>query len=127
MGQPRFISLEVEDNDNCPGLPMQTFEVLGQRRRISQVLISGPVGPERLHEVIGWQSDDDGSPCPAYYVPVTDSGSGVAYLVFGGDWGVRFKPLDTTEEWSTESPNQWGEPYLVLSNEADIVVEREEP
>ena len=126
MSDPRHISLEVEDNDNCYGLPQQTFEVMGQRHSISQVLIAGPKGPEQLHQVTGWQSEDDGSPCPAFYMPVTDSGSGVAYLVFGGDWGIRFKPLDSTEEWSIDSPNQWGEPYLVLSDEGDIVAEEEE-
>ena len=42
---------------------------------------------------ISLEAENIGSLCPAYYVPATDSGSGVAYLVFGGDWGIRFKPL----------------------------------
>ncbi|MBI2856312.1 MAG: hypothetical protein HYX93_05645 [Chloroflexi bacterium] len=126
MAGPRHISLEVEDNDNCPGIPERTFEVQGQPRMISQVLIAGPRGPEQLHQVTGWQSEDNGSPCPAYYVPVTDSGLGVAYLVFGGDWGIRFRPLGSTEEWSADSPDQWGEPYLILSDAGDIVAKDEE-
>ena len=115
------ISLEVEDNDNCYGLPMRTYETLGRPVVVTQVRVAGPAGPENIHWVTGWQSDGDGAPCPAYYVPVSDSGEGAAYLLFGGDWGVRFRPLDSGEEWSAENPDQWGEPYLLLGDPSDIV------
>ena len=117
----RSVSVEVEDNENCYGLPMRTYEALGRPSMVSQVKIAGPSGPEELHWVTGWQSDGDGTPCPAYYVPVSDSGEGAAYLLYGGDWGVRFRPLDGDEEWRLESPEQWGEPYLLLGDLADIV------
>ena len=119
--EQRSVSVEVEDNENCYGLPMRTYEALGRPSMVSQVKIAGPGGPEELHWVTGWQSDGDGTPCPAYYVPVSDSGEGAAYLLYGGDWGVRFRPLDGDEEWSLESPEQWGEPYLLLGELADIV------
>ena len=115
------ISLEVEDNDNCYGLPMRTYETLGRPVVVTQVRVAGPVGPEDVHWVTGWQSEGDGTPCPAFYVPVSDSGEGAAYLLYGGDWGVRFKPLDSDEEWSAETPGQWGEPYLLLGDPSDIV------
>ncbi len=115
------IELEVEDNDNCYGLPLRVYEALGQPVMVSQVRIAGPGGPEALHWVTGWQSEGDGSPCPAYCVEVSDSGEGAAYLLYGGDWGVRFRPLDGGEEWSVGNPEQWGEPYLVLGDLSDMV------
>ena len=118
-----FISVEVEPNDNCLDLPLQVFQNLGPSKRIAQVKIYQPDGSGKLHLVTGWSSDEGGSPCPAYYSPVEDSGSGVAYLVYGGDWGIRLTPLDLEGEWKIESPHQWGEPCLLLADEADIVVE----
>jgi hypothetical protein len=57
------------------------------------------------------------------YAPVSDSGLAVVHLVYGGDCGVRLKPEESREEWDVESPNQWGEPYLMLTDEADIILE----
>ena len=115
------IEVEVEDNDNCYGLPMRTYETLGRPMEVLQVRIAGPAGPEQLHRVTGWQSEGGGAPCTAHCVEISDSGEGAAYLVYGGDWGVRFKPLDSNEEWSVESDDQWGEPYLVLGDLSDVV------
>ena len=123
MDRPGFISLEVEDNDNCAGLPLMTYQVLDQPTKVTQVRIAGPHWPEELHWVTGWQSDDDGSPCPARYVPVSDSGTGRAYLLYGGDWGIRMKPVSQDEGWSTESSTQFGEPWLLLGEESDIVAD----
>ena len=123
MVNPGFISVEVEDNDNCPGLPMLTYQTLSQPIRVVQVRIASPHGPEELHWVTGWQSDDEGSPCPAHYVRVSDSGAGSAFLLYGGDWGIRMRPVSQDEEWSTESPNQWGEPWLLLGEISDIVAD----
>lgn len=118
-----FISLEVEDNDNCPGLPLLTYQLLGRPVRVLQVRIAGPHWPEELHWVTGWQSEGGGSPCPAYYVRISDSGAGSAFLLYGGDWGLRFKRGSESEKWDTASPDQWGEPWLVLAEESDIVAE----
>ena len=57
------------------------------------------------------------------YTPVSDSGQAAVHLVFGGDWGVRLKLQDSDEDWDIGSPRQWGEPYLMLTDEADIVLE----
>ena len=61
-------------------------------------------------EVVGWTSRDGGAPCPAYAVPVEDSGAGVATLIYGGDWGLRLTPKDGRPPF--------GEPYLLLDDEA---------
>ena len=39
-------------------------------------------------------------------------------LVFGGGQGIRLKPLDSSEDWDMESPNQWGEACLLLHKDA---------
>ncbi len=118
-----FISLDVEENDNCPGLPLMTYQKLGLPTGVTKVRIAGPHWPEELHLVTGWQSEDGGAPCPAYYVRVSDSGAGSAYLLYGGDWGIRLKRESRDEDWSIESPDQWGEPWLLLGEESDIVAD----
>ena len=57
------------------------------------------------------------------YAPVSDSGQAVAHLVYGGDWGIRFRPDDSGEPWSVDSADQWGEPYLILTQEGDIILD----
>jgi hypothetical protein len=57
------------------------------------------------------------------YAPVSDSGQAEVYLVYGGDWGIRLKPESVTEGWNIESPNQHGEPYLMLISEGDVILE----
>jgi hypothetical protein len=51
---------------------------------------------------------------------IEDSGSGLAHLVYGKIYGLRFKPIAIDEPWNLESPNQWGEAYLSLSSERDL-------
>jgi hypothetical protein len=41
-------------------------------------------------------------------------------LVYGGLYGLRFKPISTDEAWDLDSPRQWGEAYLSLSSERDL-------
>ena len=47
----------------------------------------------------------------------------VVHLVYGGDWGIRLKPEDSEEEWDLRSSDQWGEPYLMLTDAGDIILE----
>ena len=117
------IYLEVEENDNCEYMPLQVYEAHRAPVPISRVALAEPDRPHGTYRVAGWSSDGHGTPCPAMYVPVSDSGQAVVHLVYGGDWGVRLKPLDSDEEWDVDSPNQWGEPYLMLTDEADILLD----
>ena len=59
---------------------------------------------------------------PALYAPVTDSGQAYAHLIFGGDWGIRFRPEGSEDPWSTDNQDQWGEPFIVLLDEKDILL-----
>jgi len=64
IDRPRFILLEVEDNNNCPGLPLMISQELDQPTEMTEVRIAGHHGPEELRCVTVWQSDA-GSPRPA--------------------------------------------------------------
>lgn len=55
--------------------------------------------------------------------PVEESGRGAAYVVFGGIWGLRLKKEGVQEDWSLESPRQWGEAYLLLTERYDLRVD----
>lgn len=114
------LMLEVEDNANCDGVPQLIFNTMGEPRQVTEV-IAGDFGQEPSpHRVTGWCSQGDGSPCPAYAVRIEESGAGEAVLVYGGDWGLRFMPLTVEEEWSLDSPNQWGENFLSLDDESQV-------
>ena len=89
---PENIYLEIDENDNSEYMPMQVFEALADPVPVSRVRLFEPGREHGVYEVTGWSSEGDGSPCPAMYAPVSDSGQAEAYLVFGGDWGVRFRP-----------------------------------
>jgi hypothetical protein len=52
---------------------------------------------------------------------VEDSGVGVAYLIYGGLWGIRLCPADDARPWRFDDATQWGEPYLLLTDATDIV------
>ncbi|MBI4203011.1 MAG: hypothetical protein HY532_07870 [Chloroflexi bacterium] len=116
------IAVEVEQNDNCFGVPERVFEVQGAKQKALRVMAYPPRGAYGWCRVTGWSSEEDGMPCDAYLVKVGDSGSGTAYLLYGGDWGVRLMPGDATEEWSLDSPRQWGEPYMLLEDPSEVEV-----
>ena len=113
--QPRYIDVEVEENDNCWPLH-RIFQTLGPVQTINIVEAPDPMGVDAMCSVTGWSSD---GPVPAYAVQVADSGEGVVTLIFGGDEGIRLKPVDSEEKWDLESPNQWGEPCLLLDPDVE--------
>ena len=75
----------------------------------------------------GWSSEGGGTPCPAMYAPVSDSGQAVVHLVFGGNWGIRLTPEASEEDWCLDSADQWGEPYLMLIDESAILLDDDQP
>ncbi|WNM63009.1 hypothetical protein [Candidatus Nitrospira neomarina] len=70
--------------------------------------------------VTGWCDDPDQPLCPAYAQRVEDSGAGSAFIVFGGNWGIRLKLATDDNDWNIEDANQWGEGYLSLGEERDL-------
>ncbi len=117
------IYIEVEENDNCDYMPMQLYEARGDPVVIDRVRLFEPDRPHGVYEVTGWSSEGGGSPVQALYSPVSDSGQAEVHLVYGDDWGVRMRPNGSDEEWDLESSDQFGEPYLMLTDRADVLVD----
>jgi hypothetical protein len=116
--------LEVDESENCAYMPMMVYEARRAPVPVRRVRISEMDKVEGVYEVTGWSSEGDGTPCQAMYAPVSDSGAVEVHLIFGGDWGVRLRPVDSDEAWDVKSPNQYGEPYLMLMDEADVILDR---
>ena len=123
----RSIYLEVEENDNCEYMPLLVYEAHERPVPISRVIIEEPGRPRGVCMVTGWSSEGDGTPCPAMYTPVSDSGQAVVHLVFGGDWGIRLKPEASSDDWDLGNSDQWGEPYLMLIEESAVLLDGGQP
>jgi hypothetical protein len=124
--------IEVEENPNCAAREAMRYRELGPAQPIVRVRIFDRRDEGEWCLITAVQG---GGPEPwgqALVRRVEDSGVGVAYLVFGGAWGIRLCPIDrahpssVTDErcitWSFDDPDQWGEPYLVLTDPQDLVV-----
>src|SRR5688500_5629508 len=116
-----YTHVEVEANDNTPMMAQQVYKNTGVPFPVSHVRIYEGEPDGQLCAITGWSSKDGGSPAPAYAVQIDDSSEGSAFLVYGGDYGVRLRPADSNEAWAIASNDQWGETHLVLSSEDDVI------
>jgi hypothetical protein len=116
-----YTYVDVDSNPNSPMSANQVFRNMELPFRVVQVRIYEGAPEGQLCAITGWASTDNGTPVNAYAVRVEDSSAGTAYLIYGGDWGVRLRPADDDAPWSHENGSQWGEPYLVLADIEDIV------
>ena len=115
--------LEIEENPNCEGTPLQLFQTLSPPRAVKQMWLYRD-GKRLLCEVSGVERS--GNFCPSYAQKVSDSGGGVSILIYGGAWGIRFKPLAHEKDpWDFNDPRQWGEPYKFYGEERDLVYAEE--
>ncbi len=112
--------VEVESNPNCESSLYARFKESGPVRRVEQVRTFERRAEGEWCWVTGWTDDPEHPRSPAQAQLVEDSGSGLTYVVFGGLWGIRLKPVALDEDWNLESRNQWGEPYLALADQRDI-------
>ncbi len=117
------IYIEVEENDNCEYMSMQLYETRADPTPIAWVRLFEPGRPDGVYEVTGWSSEGGGTPCPAMYVPVSDSGQAIAHLISGGDGVFGCARRGSSADWDLVDEDQWGEPYLVLTDEDDVLVE----
>lgn len=113
--------VEVEGNPNCEQSVFARFKEAGPARRVIKVRSFDRSSHGEWCWVTGWTDDPAQPRCPAQAQVVEDSGAGLAHLVFGGIWGLRLKPVALAEDWSLDSPHQWGEPYLSLADAKDLV------
>src|SRR5437867_11383353 len=114
-----IVVVDVEANENCPYSMQLVFSGLEEPCAVRQVrlFLSGPAGT--LYGVTGW--DVATGPCEATAEIVEDSGQGRAYLVQGGNGGLRFRVAGSDGSWDTSDPEQWGDSHLLLSDLEDIV------
>ena len=112
--------VEVESNENCEDSVFARFKEIGLARPVLQVRLYDRNPAGEWHWVTGWSDDEQTPACPAYARLVEDSGAGLTHLVYGGLYGLRFKPISIEEAWNIESPHQWGETYLSLASDRDL-------
>ncbi len=112
--------VEVESSQNFEGSLFLRFKEQGPAKPLVQVKLYDRTVRGEWCDVIGWTDNDAEPLCGALAQPVEDSGAGFAYLVFGGVCGIRLKPVVVDEPWSVDSPNQWGESHLLLSDLSDL-------
>ena len=101
--------IEIEENDNCGYFPIQVFEARGTERVADSIVIEH----QGQQQVVGWE---DSAPAPVRVVPVGDSGAGESLLVYGGNNGVRLRPVGSQGQWSIDNEGESGEPYLLLAS-----------
>ena len=112
--------VEVESNDNCDASVFARFKEIGPARPVLQVKLYDRNSAGEWYWLTGWSDNAQTPTCQAYAQLVEDSGSGLTRLVYGGIYGLRFKPIDIEEAWSLDSLHQWGESYLSLASERDL-------
>lgn len=112
--------LEIEESPNFEGSFFVRFQEVGPPRPVTHIKSYDRSPQGEWLAVTGWCDDPEHPLCPAYAQMVADSGSGIAYLVYGGNWGIRLKPENDRKEWSLQENNQRGEGYLSLGEERDL-------
>jgi hypothetical protein len=120
LAKEHAMIVEVEGNDNCETGFFGRFKEIGPARPVLQVKLYDRNPTGQWYWVTGWSDDQQSPTCPAYAQLVEDSGAGVTCLVFGGIYGLRFKPINSQEPWSLGSPHQWGETHLSLASDRDL-------
>ena len=110
-----LIEVEVIAGANSPLALHRMFDLLEEPRRVSRVMAPDAMGRDVWCDVTGW---DAGSPCRALAALAEDSGEGVVLLVYGGDEGLRLRPVDSPGDWNLDDHNQWGEACLMLGQDA---------
>ena len=110
-----LIEVEVVSRANSPLDLHRMFDLLEEPRTVARVLAPDPLGQDAWCEVTGWGSS---GPCPAMAALAEDSGEGVILLVYGGDAGVRLRPVGYDGEWDLLAGGQWGEACLMLDKDA---------
>ena len=113
-----MVLIEISDNPNCVSVDQRVFHDLAPAQEITHVRLLLPDGVAAWCDVTGWTAA--GAPCPAHLQKVDDSGDGVAYLVSGGEAGLRFKPSGSAAAWRLDAPEQWGEPFLIIADVSDV-------
>ena len=112
-----MILLDIPPNPNCDATE-RVFHDVEAPRAIARMRLEREGAPAAWYDVTGWTAA--GAPCPALAQKIDDSGEGVAFLIYGGDAGLRFRPADAREPWDLSNPHQWGEPFIITPDLNDL-------
>jgi hypothetical protein len=113
----------IEENANCPEGGSWRFNSLEAPRTVAAVRLHRHTSEGEWYDIVGWRAGSAGAAmCGATVQKIDDSGQGVAYLIVGGDGGVRLKPRGSGEAWALRNRAQWGEPYLVVPSAGDFLL-----
>ena len=112
-----LLEVEVVAGENSPLDLHRMFDLLSDPRQVSRVMAPSPLGDDVWCEVTGWGGD---GPCPAMAALSEDSGEGVVLLVYGGEQGIRLRPVGYSGDWDLQDGSQWGEACLMLGHEAAV-------
>ncbi len=112
--------IEIEENPNCGNAEQFVYNELSGIRPVRSIRATER-GQEVVLDVIGVSKD--GVWKAAHCVKIADSGAGYAFLIFGGEWGLRLKPVSHSAPWNLEDSKQWGEAFKIYGSEDDIVYE----
>ena len=109
----------IQPNPNCSENQEFVFNELGLPEPIRAIL-TGDEGKEAECDVIG--VDAGGLWVQAMAVKIADSSDGIAYMIYGGAWGIRIRPAKFRgESWDLTNRRQWGEPFKVYGKKEDIL------
>ena len=107
--------VEVESNDNCEASFFGRFKDIRPARPVLQVKLYDRNPSGEWYWITGWSDDERTPACPAYAQLVEDSGAGLTHLIYGGIYGLRFKPINIEEAWNLESPHSMGRGISLVS------------
>ena len=107
-----MIVIEIPPNPNCDPVEMRVFHDIAPARAILRVCLERASGQPAWYDVTGWTAR--GTPAPALAQKIDDSGEGTAFLIYGGDAGLRLRPANSRESWQLDHQDQWGEPFLIM-------------
>ncbi|OVE76306.1 hypothetical protein BVX98_06265 [bacterium F11] len=110
--------LVIEENENCESAE-RVFPISGKKKPVRQVQVETPEGKLAWCEVVG--VEDSNTFLEAHAIEVEDSGAGMAWLVFGGSWGLRFRRQGESKDWSLADSSQWGEAFKVLDGSGEDI------
>lgn len=112
--------IQVDNNPNCEGSEQFVFNELDAPRALQGIKITER-GEESACDVTG--VDEGGHFTGAQVVKITDSGAGYAFLIFGGRWGIRLRPVAfANEPWDLANKHQWGEPFKIYGEAKDLII-----
>ena len=120
-----LVELNIEKNQNVNEAEDRTFMGKGKSRIIEKTIFYPDNKEEASFEVhiVGWEN---GHEIPAKALLVEDSGDGDAWLIYGGNEGIRLRKsvdFNITQKFSLEEPKEWGEKFLYYhASLYDIVI-----